>query len=171
MVNHTANYNFNLPEVNTATDEDLWGGYLNENWTDLDSYLNLRTQDYNFADYSLIRPTLKDYSETIYNAGNVSGATTLDYTNGPHQRMVLTGAVVFTFSNPPATSYLGAMLLYLKQDGTGSRTATWPGSLVWPGGTTPSLTATANRTDIILVTTYDAGTTWEGSVRGLNYNR
>lgn len=39
MVSTTTNFSFNLPAVNSATDEDLWGGYLNTNWTNLDTYL------------------------------------------------------------------------------------------------------------------------------------
>ena len=36
----TPNYSFNLPLVNNATDADLWGGFLNANWTSLDTLLN-----------------------------------------------------------------------------------------------------------------------------------
>lgn len=39
MVAHTTNYNFNLPAVADPIDEDLWGGYLNSNWTNLDSII------------------------------------------------------------------------------------------------------------------------------------
>ena len=40
MVSSTTNYGFNLPAVNDPTDQDLWGGYLNENWTTLDGLLD-----------------------------------------------------------------------------------------------------------------------------------
>lgn len=36
----TTNYEFKKPLVNDAQDQDLWGGYLNENWDDIDSKLN-----------------------------------------------------------------------------------------------------------------------------------
>lgn len=39
MATNTPNYNFILPGVNDPTDQDLWGGYLNENWSDLDTIL------------------------------------------------------------------------------------------------------------------------------------
>lgn len=39
MPTFTPNFNFNLPLVNNATDQDLWGGYLNSNWSNLDSLL------------------------------------------------------------------------------------------------------------------------------------
>ena len=44
MPNFTTTYSFNLPLVNDPTDADLWGGYLNTNWTNLDSYLSGSTQ-------------------------------------------------------------------------------------------------------------------------------
>lgn len=43
MVTQTPNFSFNLPAVNDPTDQDLWGGYLNENWTSLDGLLNTGT--------------------------------------------------------------------------------------------------------------------------------
>lgn len=39
MPTFTTNYSFNLPLVNDPTDEDLWGGQLNANWTRVDSIL------------------------------------------------------------------------------------------------------------------------------------
>ena len=39
MPTYTPNYNFALPLVNNATDQDLWGGYLNSNFTLLDTLL------------------------------------------------------------------------------------------------------------------------------------
>ena len=36
----------------------------------------------------------------------------------------------------------------LIQDGTGSRLATWPGTVKWPAGTAPTLTTTAAGSDI-----------------------
>jgi len=35
----TPNFNFILPAVNSPVDQDLWGGYLNENWSSLDTIL------------------------------------------------------------------------------------------------------------------------------------
>lgn len=45
----------------------------------------------------------------------------------------------------------------MKQDGTGSRTMTWPAAFKWPGGTVPTLSTTANAVDL-LVATYFADT-------------
>lgn len=37
----TTNYSLKLPQVNNATDQDLWGGYLNDNTTEIDTQLLL----------------------------------------------------------------------------------------------------------------------------------
>jgi hypothetical protein len=39
-------------------------------------------------------------------------------------------------------------MINLVQDGTGSRTVTWFSTIKWPGGTTPTLTTTASKTDV-----------------------
>lgn len=40
MPTYTTNYNLNKPLVNDPTDQDLWGGYLNDNMDTIDSALN-----------------------------------------------------------------------------------------------------------------------------------
>lgn len=39
MATLTPNYGFILPAVNSATDEDLWGDEINQNWSDIDTDL------------------------------------------------------------------------------------------------------------------------------------
>jgi hypothetical protein len=39
-------------------------------------------------------------------------------------------------------------VLFITQDGTGSRTVTWWSGIKWQGGTTPTLTTTATKTDV-----------------------
>ena len=55
----------------------------------------------------------------------------------------------------------------MVQDGTGSRTATWPASVKWPSGTAPTLTTTASSVDI--VSFYYDGTNYYGQA-GLNFS-
>lgn len=56
--------------------------------------------------------------------------------------------------------------LLLKQDATGSRVVTWPETVLWPGGTEPTLTATAGQTDWFRFV-YD-GADWLGETVGQN---
>jgi hypothetical protein len=47
-------------------------------------------------------------------------------------------------------------------------TITWPASVKWPSGTAPTLTSTNLKSDIIILTTVDGGTTWFAMVGGQN---
>jgi hypothetical protein len=122
------------------------------------------------ADQIISAPVLKDVGETCV-ANGTSGATdTIDLTDGNVHNVTLTANCTFTFSNPPATGTSGSFTLFLNQDGTGSRTATWPNTVKWAGGTAPTLTTTASRTDILVFTTIDAGTIWYGAVSGQDFS-
>ncbi len=76
------------------------------------------------------------------------GATiAIDWLQGNQQRVVLGGNRTITFANFIAGQ---GMRLILCQDGTGSRTITaWPSNILWQGGGAPTLTATANKCDIV----------------------
>ena len=122
------------------------------------------------ADQIISAPVLKDVGETCV-ANATSGSTdTIDLTDGNVHNVTLTANCTFTFSNPPASGTSGSFTLFLNQDGTGSRTATWPGSVKWAGGTAPTLTTTASRTDILVFTTIDSGTIWYGAVSGQDFS-
>ncbi len=119
-------------------------------------------------DKILQKPVLKDYGETLTSA-NSSTTYTIDLTLGNTFKITMTGNCTFTFSNPPVTGTTGSFTLILIQDGTGTRTATWPASVDWAGGTAPTLTTTATTgTDIITFITTDGGTIWWGFAAGIN---
>jgi len=160
MPTSTTNLSLSKPLVNNATDADLWGGYLNTNFDTLDSQAVLATVVKNYADYQVSRAKLKDTSEVVYNAGNISGAVTLDYENGQYQYATLTGNVSsLTISNWPASGTGGFMTLELIQDGTGSRTLTLGSAYKTAGAAGVTLTTTASKRDKLYLQTRDAGTT------------
>lgn len=91
------------------------------------------------------------------------GATiAVDWNNANVQSVTLGGNRTFTFSNPKDGA---RYMLIVKQDATGSRTVTWP-TVKWAGGTTPTLTTTANKYDIFTFV-YD-GTNYYGTA-SLNF--
>lgn len=105
--------------------------------------------------------------ETVATA-SASGATSLSLASGNIFSITLTGNTTFSFTgavNGTACSFA----LYLRQDGTGGRTTTWPGSVRWPAGTAPTLTTTASAIDLLVFETIDGGTSWFGSLAGANY--
>lgn len=103
------------------------------------------------------------YTEETVSA-NTSTAYTIDLLNGSVQILTLTGNCTFTF--PTATAGR-SFILILKQDATGSRTATWPAAVKWPAGTAPTITSTASKSDKYIFTA--DGTNWIGSNAGQNY--
>lgn len=109
--------------------------------------------------------TFQGVKETLTTA-NTGTAYTVANTAASILNLTLTGNCVLTFPTPDAG---GQFTLLLKQDATGSRTVTWPGTVRWAGGTAPTLTATAGRTDV--VTFLSDGTYWLGFVGGLNFTR
>ena len=111
---------------------------------------------------AITNPTVTNYVETTFTA-NSSTAITLDLANGTVQIITLTGNATITM--PTATAGK-SFIIMLKQDATGSRSVTWT-TVKYPGGTAPTITATASRQDIFSF--FADGTNWYGTTIGLNY--
>ncbi len=101
---------------------------------------------------------------TIYDAGNSGTSKEIDWVNGETQKLTLTGNVTLTFTNVTAGAYL---TLWLVQDGTGSRTVTWPSGTAHQFGSAPVLTTTASAIDLVGIRAY---TTSAYHTVGVTYN-
>ena len=121
------------------------------------------------ADVTIERPEFKDYGETLTTA-NTSTTYTIDLTNGNVFELTLTGNCTYTFSNPPGSGIGGSFTLIQKQDGSGSRTVSWPASVDWAGGSGPTISSGANDVDVFTFVTTDAGTTWYGFTAGQDFS-
>ena len=117
------------------------------------------------TDHDAFLTTIDGEGHTV-NTVAASGTTeTLDLANGNLHDVTLTDDCEFTFAG--ATNGVGCYLtLILRQDGTGSRTVTWPGSVEWPDGEAPVLSTAANAVDILSFLSRDGGTTWFGAFSG-----
>jgi hypothetical protein len=107
--------------------------------------------------------------ESLSTNFTATGAVTLDLSQANCFRITLTGNVTLTFSgatNNKACSFS----LHVKQDGTGSRTLTFPASVQWPGGTAPTASTAAGAYDIWVFETITGGTTWFGAQVGKAYS-
>ena len=123
----------------------------------------------NHADYVLSRPVIKDYAETVVAGGDTSTAQTLDETNGNVQTFTMTGNCTFTMPSGSGLQAGSSMTLILTQDGTGSRTGAFT-SVLWAGGTAPTLTTTATTgIDVITFYTFNGGASpvWYGFAAGM----
>jgi hypothetical protein len=77
-------------------------------------------------------------------------------------RVTLTAACTFTF---PAAKVGSSFTLLLTQGGSGSYTVTWPGTVLWPSATAPTLTTTVAKTDVFSFLCAD-GINWLGFTSG-----
>ena len=120
----------------------------------------------NAGDQIISKAVFKDVGETLATNGTSGSTATIDLEDGNFHKVTLTANCTFTFSNPPASGTAGSFTLFLVQDGTGSRTVTWPTSVDWAAATAPTLTTTAAAVDVLTFITLDGGTIWNGFVAG-----
>ena len=97
-------------------------------------------------------PVVLEQTATVGNSGT---STTLALTTGSVQTVTLSGNCTFTM--PTATA--GASITLILTQG-GTFTATFTGVL-WAGGTAPTITATANKVDVLVFVSN--GTSWFGT--------
>jgi len=121
------------------------------------------------ADNVIGRPRFTDYAETYTTPAISSGTLTLNIENGNVFRASLNANITtLTISNPSGTGNACSFTLIFDADGT-ARTVTWPAAVKWPGGTAPTLTSTASRSDMFVFYTNTAGTTWYAMTAAQNF--
>jgi len=108
---------------------------------------------------TLTNPTVTNYVETLQAVGTVGSTSTLALTNGTVLTATLTASTPCTFTMPTATAGK-SFILKLIQASSGMTTATFTG-VKFPGGTAPTITATASAVDILSFVS--DGTNWYGT--------
>ena len=83
----------------------------------------------------------------IKDLGNATGTVVLDLNENANFSLTLTGNI--TLANPTSLTAGTSGSIFLIQDGTGSRTATFGNSFDFIGGTAPTLTTAASSVDRI----------------------
>jgi hypothetical protein len=107
---------------------------------------------------TITNPTITNYVESVVAIGDTGTSKTISLTSGTVQTATLTGNCTFTM--PTATAGKSFILL-LRQDATGNRTATFTPNVKFNSAGAPTITATANRLDILSFVA--DGTNWYGS--------
>lgn len=94
---------------------------------------------------TLYRPIFRGFYDTPATYSG-TGTVTIDLAlSNEHRVQIGAGNITLAFNN----AQIGQkFIINLTQDGTGSRTVTWPGTVKWAGGTAPTITTTAAKTDI-----------------------
>jgi len=112
-----------------------------------------------FTNKTLTNPTVTNYVESVVAIGTVTSSNTLSLTSGTVQTVTLTASTACTFTMPTATAGKSFILIVTQAAG-GSGTAVFT-SVKFPGGTAPTITATASAIDIL--TFVANGTSWFGT--------
>jgi hypothetical protein len=123
-----------------------------------------------FVNLSAGYTKLKSYTETNVVASNTTGTCTIDLSLGTVFTHTLAASITTGFQLQNIPIGVNSFLITLTQDGTGGKTVNWSfiGKTVkWSGGA-PTVTSTANATDIYSFMSID-GNTWYGSVAGKNF--
>lgn len=105
-------------------------------------------------------------SKTTFQTATDGTTVTFDFAEGQNQQVTIDGNRTLAFSNP-----INGETYHIKiiQDATtGSRTVTWPGTVVWAGGSAPTLSTGTSDIDLFRFV-YD-GTSYHGETVGLNYS-
>jgi len=94
-----------------------------------------------------------------------SGEATLNLRDGTNFTHTLSEDVTYTFSNPAASGNVSGFTFKVTQDST-TRAVTWPSSVDWPRGVTPTITSSSGGVDVFVFLTFDGGTTYYGFTAG-----
>ena len=109
---------------------------------------------------------IKNEVREVPTVAGSNSAYTINIANGTLFDLTLTNNCALTF---PAATAGRQFTLLLNQDATGGRDVTWPSTVRWAGGTAPTITAAAGKTDMFSFLA--DGTYWLGCVSGQSWTR
>ena len=104
-----------------------------------------------------------DLIQPVVNLGNMASSQTLDLSRGDYFAGTIVANTTFAFSNPDASGLADDFVVEVTEDGTGSHTLTWPGSVSWIGGTTPTHDGTAAGVEAYVFYTRNGGSVYRGA--------
>jgi hypothetical protein len=115
-----------------------------------------------FSDNIISRAVLKDTAMTVYAHGTAGGSITLNHENGHYQTITTNATTTIAFTNWPATTTVGRILLQINFANT-SHTLTTPAAVLHAdnisGESSNVITADATGIRLYEFITPDAGTT------------
>ena len=127
-----------------------------------------------FADNIISRAVLKDTAMTVYAHGTTGGAIALNHENGHYQTITSNAAITLSFTNWPATTTVGRILLDITYAST-AHTITIPSAVLVSGGvaggdgSSDTITCPTTGRYLYEFLTPDSGTTVLMNQLGNNY--
>lgn len=101
-------------------------------------------------------------------AVSASGATNIDLSLGNSFVVTMNATATFSFINPPSGTDITSFTI-ITVNSAGGYAISWPASVTWSGGATPTRTTTSGKQDAYTFFTRDGGTTYVGSLAITNY--
>lgn len=157
-----------------ATDQDTWQIWEITAVTDASGYVKLAVSllanGDAFADGDSMLVTMQQgpgsppTNRSTVSALATSGSVAVDYALGDYFTVALAGNVSgFTFSNLPGSGHGATLMIRFTQDST-PRTVAWPASFKWAGGVAGVVSTASGAVDVLAITTFDNGTTWDATL-------
>lgn len=112
---------------------------------------------------TIAKPTVNGSIQALTTAAD-GGTVTFDLTASNVHTVTLAGNRTLAVSS---VSVGQPFVLRLVQDGTGTRTVTWFSTIKWAGGSAPTLTSTASKTDVFGFICTSSGN-YDGYIVGQN---
>jgi hypothetical protein len=110
------------------------------------------------ASSNVAEPNRTGTTQSLTPVTNATATGAISIATGTN-KLTLTGNVTGITTNGATAGSVFTYRLLLTQDATGSRLVTWPAKFKWVGGTAPTLSTGAGKTDIVEFVTIDGGTT------------
>jgi len=148
--------NVTISSVGTAIPNNL---LANSSVTLGNTVVSLGSTATSLGNLTTANVTVTNYVETLQAVGTVGASSTLALTTGTVLTATLTASTPCTFTMPTAVAGK-SFILILTQASSGMTTATFTG-VKYPGGTAPTITATASAVDILSFVSN--GTNWYGN--------
>jgi hypothetical protein len=144
------------------------------------------SNSYNSVDISSVNEDLREKREEInkqilkeeeekakiqrdsVTAVSASGATNIDLSLGNSFVVTMNATATFSFINPPSGTDITSFTI-ITVNSAGGYAISWPASVTWSGGATPTRTTTSAKQDAYTFFTRDGGTTYVGSLAITNY--
>lgn len=96
------------------------------------------------------------------------GVVSIDCSLGDFFTLAINANVTsLTFTNLPASGRAVSLAIRIQQDGTGSRTFALPAAFKATTGSDTAIQSAANARTLVTITTFDQGTRWEYTMRGV----
>lgn len=155
MPSLTPNYSLNLPLVNNATDADIWGGYVNTNFSTIDTQMKASADLITSNTAAIALRALLAGAQTFSGAQKVT-ATAITSTGASiasdfsvNNNFTHTLTENTTLANPsnPVAGQSGSV--QFTQHASSPKTLAYGSYFKFPGGTAPTLTATNSACDTL----------------------